>query len=367
MKTVCALVAMLVPVAATAASLYAPDLVLVHSDDCQAESRTIINQPDGRYDAGYPYNRLTVIADLMGSDATAWTLRDGLADYTGLRETGQSLVRGAQRDPTQLPTAFEHACGQAAFLVNTRQVQALDGANAQYKITWAIPSWAPLHASIAGIIADYQPTRVQAGAPEIRPWAQAGEPDLVLQARIRIPTVSFTGRPHVQYNLSFYLLDTVSGQVFDYILNVYNNEDFGPGAGPSHDGLSPFISTMLPPDGSRELQQRYYTLSPYSAGSSITPWAEARFFRIHVGRRQLANAIEDLNTEFGTGLSADPSNYLLIDAGVLQEHARLENASVVMGSSVVDFGVYTASNPEAMQSMPLPAPLPADPARERRR
>ena len=311
MKTF-ALVTLVMAAAANAASIYGPDMSLIKADDCASPTRFVVNQPDGRYETDYPYNQIAIVTGYVG--------------------------------PSLPPAAFQLGCDEASFLVDTRELAVHEGSFAQYKVTWAIPSWATLSPSIARIVADWQPTRVRPDAPVIRPWAHEGDPDLILQAWVRIPTVVVGEGANVQYNLSFYILDTISGQVFDYIVNIYNNDAFGPGMGPSYDGLSPFISTMLPPQGSTELRQRYYTLSPYSSGSSITPWSEPRFFRIHVGRHNLVNAINDVNAEYDTGLSEDPSNYLLIDAGVIQEHTHPPGSSVLVASSLRDFGVYMAAN-----------------------
>jgi hypothetical protein len=193
---------------------------------------------------------------------------------------------------------FQLYCGQGAFLFDSTKEPPLANPNEAgpamtFGVTWAIPNNVAMNDPL---VMQYQPTRVKPYSPAIRPWGTTvGNPDLVIQVDVRIPTANISGPGAVtQFNINFYVLDTTTGRFFQYILQIYNNRSFASGEAVLFDGGWMYIASQLPADGT-SAAHNYYAVSPYSRGSSITPWGEYRRFRVHIGRDHIARAIQDIN------------------------------------------------------------------------
>jgi hypothetical protein len=220
----------------------------------------------------------------------------------------------------------------------------------QYGVTWRIPESfrSRIDPAVLRHIDARNEGRFVPAPPQIYPWADArGDPELVLEAQVRVPTVSaHGGGAHAQFNFMVYLLDTASGKFFSYIVNLYQHpaEPMKP-AHVENDGEFAFISAQMPRDGTPSLDMRHFRRAAASRGSSVDPWTGWRFFRICIGREHLGRAIADLNRSDVPGardFGADPARYLLTGAGVIQEHVVHRGESVLMASSTREFALSIA-------------------------
>lgn len=301
-------------------------LTVVSSRHC-VPADPILNLPEGVFPPRFPYNEPVLTTYWMPPGTTA---------------------------------AFRLDCSHARFLVDTSALPFVNrnpfsrsradewnNPLAQYTVTWHLPDSAPLSPSLRAYVAARNPGRFMASTPAIRPWGDPrGNPELVMEANVNIANVEDVGAPSAQFNMAFYLLDTTSGKFFSYVVNLYANHeseiDFV-----GHDIEFAFVSNQMPREGTPDLERPFFRRSPRSRGSSLTPWREPRFFRIEVGREHIARAARAVNARpdvSGGGYSEDPAAYLLISAGLIQEHVYHRGESTLMDASFSDFAVYVARN-----------------------
>lgn len=57
---------------------------------------------------------------------------------------------------------------------------------------------------------------------------------------------------------------------------------------------------------------RYFSLASDSFSSTGATWSGWRLYRCSISRAQLLNAINDVNSKYGAGLSTNPADYRLI-------------------------------------------------------
>jgi len=205
------------------------------------------------------------------------------------------------------------------------------GPHAAFEYKWTIPPETPLTPGL-------DPGARAQSYTAVSPW-QTATSDLVVQASLRaawflpVDRADIPGSPVAQLGLVIYIMHRTSGEQVPYVVLAYDNR-------PSEvlsEELScdvsvvpclPFVSTRfldaVPDPLTGALRPlRYATKSPYSAESSAGLWNERKFFRIHVSRENLLNAIDSINAfrqMQGTRLlSRMPEAYLLIKIAVLSE------------------------------------------------
>lgn len=155
-----------------------------------------------------------------------------------------------------------------------------------------------------------------------RPWANKNG-ELVLQMYAAVPAVQLTDStgntasagftadqaPVTQLSFGVYLKDRRSKKVFAYIICVYESRGTFTESAKNNDTFTNFTSTPL------ESTSRYITKSPASASLQSHPFADRRFFKVHITGQNLLKAIKDTDD----GMSADLSDYVVTMAGVLFE------------------------------------------------
>ena len=307
---------------------------IVRGGECLHADR-VVHLPDGVIPRAYPYGELVL--------TTYWVPPESIAPARNERSLG-----------------FRLACETGAFTMNSEGLAFVarkhplaptppgpewNHANAQFGVTWRIPQSMRerIDPTVLRHLDARNPQRFAAAPLQVYPWADpAGNPELVLEARVRIPTEELRGAgAHAQFNFMFYVLDTVNGKFFSYIVNLHANPE-EPMTAVRNDGEFAFISAQLPRDGSLQREARYFRRSAVSRGNSPVAWNDSRFFRIHVGREHILNAIHDLNAsdvDGARGFSTDPARYLLTSAGLIQEHVWHRGESVVMASSFSGFAI----------------------------
>ena len=346
------------PLCASDSGIDERTLTLVRGRECIDASR-IVNLHDGVLPAGFPYDEFVLgsywlpegqVSTPVDADASAYTgLRVGRDSQRGTLDGRRSLLLQLHcRDGGMVVGSDALPFTARKYPMAPNEGPEWNHMNVQYTITWTIPLSlrARVDPRVLRHLESRHPGRFRRGAAAIRPWADAaGDPELVVEALARVPTAERIGPgAHTQLNFLVYLLDSGRGKFYSYVVNMYAQPKEATNQ-VSNDGEFAFVSTQLPRDGEPVAANRYFRASPLSRGSSPEPWREARFFRFHIGRRELKNAIDDLNASNvlgARGFSTDPANYVLTSAGLIQEQTYHRGESVLMGSSFGDFAVSIA-------------------------
>jgi hypothetical protein len=355
-----ALAAMLVCLASAASDTVPRAFTLVKGHECLDASR-IINLPEGVFpEPGFPYGEFALTPYWLPPGATDIAIDADAGRYTGLH-----AARDAQRGSIdRLPsTILQLDCTRGGFLIDSEAIafrnrnprfaaaggREWNNPHAQYTVTWNIPDSVPIPPEYRRLVEARNPGRIRAAAPAIRPWADPrADPELVLEANVRVPTAQIVGaHANAQFNMIFYLVDTASGKFLSYSVNLFDPREDTQTDQVANDYEFAFVSAQLPRDGTADLERRYFRRSWDSRGSSRAPWPDSRFFRIHVGHAHIRRAIADAGANVeagGGGLSPDPANYLLVSAGLIQENVYERGERTLVGSSFSDFAVYLARN-----------------------
>lgn len=160
--------------------------------------------------------------------------------------------------------------------------------------------------------------------------------ELVFQAEVEVPLMIRSGPADnpitgslavAQLSLGAYLRDSVSGKMFAYVFNLYQNR---PSERPqiAQDEEVAYVSTPWQTN-------EYVSMPPASAGYASETWTGLRLFRIHVPQPKFAHALSGLHVFCaasqnrttnvcqpglgGANFSLDPANYRLVSFGMLHE------------------------------------------------
>lgn len=321
---------------ATAADIYNATFIPIKEPDC-IYNRFFAESTSRR--STTPFNEFNLIVRYLGDNAVAREVFYPVGVYTGFTpRRGEPLTQRGEFDlpPPIGSSAFQLDCMAGGMMINTWTFPyGLNppgaGPHAVFEYTWTIPRWSPL-------TPDLDP-RARAWAYTARsPWRTATS-DLVVQASLRAAWFlprdrdDVPGSPVAQLSITFILRNQITGGVLPYIVLVYDNREsevFSEGVG-CDESLSPclpfvstrFLDTLTDPTLGSIVPLRYATKSPYSASSRATLWDELRFFRVHISRTNLLNAIAASNEvrrlQGGELLPAVPEEYLLVQLGILSE------------------------------------------------
>lgn len=283
---------------------------------CDMADMIVNDLPTNYYPDYRPTEQYNFMIRHMGQDATAVEAHYDFGDFTGFHHA-----------PVQRAKFDEHANYTSAFQVGCNEVGTFQN------------SWHWEHGNIPG-----------GGAHTFweylfdpYPVAFDGYSDLVMQAYAEVPWVMVWGGAVGQLGLAVNLIDQSTGKAFSFVANIYDNRWSSYTPYVWHDGWRPFMSSPL-------VSSQYLTMSPYSAGTSMTPWSGLRFFRIHITEQNLINAVSEVNaycaqhsTEFScdTPYSLDPSDYRIVRFGVGQEVITTEG-QISMGSHAAFMELYRA-------------------------
>lgn len=325
-----------IPQTTMSADISTATFIPIKAPECATGRFFVESDP---YHSAVPFNAFNLIVRYLGENAVAREVLYPVEVYTGFTPSDDRTL--TQRGALDLPppagsSAFQLDCIAGGAMLNTWLFPyglnpAGAGPHAAFEYKWTIP---PETLRTPGL----DPGARAQSYTAVSPWRTATS-DLVVQASLRaawflpVDRDDIPGSPVAQLSLVFYVMHRISGEQIVYVVSAYDNrlsEVFSEqlGCDVSVVPCLPFVSTRFlaavpdPLTGAMR-SLRYATKSPYSAVSSAELWDELKFFRIHVSRQNLLNAIDAIN-EFrqmqGTPLlSRAPEEYLLIKIAVLSE------------------------------------------------
>jgi len=102
---------------------------------------------------------------------------------------------------------------------------------------------------------------------------------------------------------------------------------------------------------------QYVTKSPYSYSSTGTTWSDWHFYRFHVSHSQISQIAAKINSEQGTSLSTNPSNYRLDLLTVQNEIYCPVGTNGHLGMSAYDIYLYEEYGVGSGPVVPEPATI----------
>jgi hypothetical protein len=331
--------ALLLELSSSAADLYKAVATPIKAPDCISDPALSFFaedvSPAVAPTAAVPSGRYYLIARYMGNDAVAapadydfghFSNAYPAPEFRGLPVTGLTVPPPAstwQRAKKGNATvddssAFQIYCDHAGMFINSwtfpyRQVSG-GGPHAIYAYTFASGAWPAIF--------DDKPTT-----------------DFALQANIEIPwfrtwidTQSPPALPPIgQVSLFAYFHDRVTGKVFAFLLDIFDNrfaEVLRYQTYVAHDGGIPFVSVPV------NRHAPYATPYPKSAQFTGTTWSGLRLFGARVTQRQFRAALNDINAfcaahaelpncasapGIGAAYNANVTDYESTSFGVLHE------------------------------------------------
>lgn len=303
------------------------------------------------------FNSLSMELRYFGSGITQNAVSYDPNNRTGLSipvSERSSFQRGQYDigEPTVTPVAQLYR-DRGGVVLNTWWIDSQPiiggGINSSYGVTWQIPGSVTLQPYLQQLVTQEQPGRVSSYFPGTAAFPSL-DSQLMVQANLKIPTsirwinsqvARIPGRPSAQTYFFLYFLDRTIGDVIPMVIGVYDINGRGPDTllceQIPNSPCRAFASIYLPQDGAFTASQ-YITPSPFSRGfnggglvgtpiesqNSINDpatWSDERFFRFHVTRLNLLRLVRALNMQrpAGSRFSEDPSQYLLVDAGLQSE------------------------------------------------
>lgn len=320
----------------TASNIYNATFIPIKEPECVSGRFFVEDDP---YHSLVPFNEFNLIVRYLGDDAVAQEVFYPVEVYTGFAPQGERAL--TQRGSLDLPppigsSAFQLECMSGGMMLNTWWfLYGLNppgaGPHAAFEYKWTIAEDTPLTPGLDPGARAWNPTAVS-------PW-RTETSDLVAQASLRaawfLPADrnDVPGSPVAQLSLVFYLMHRATRDQIPYVVLAYDNrvsEVFSESLGcdASTSPCLPFVSTRfldaLPDPATGVMKPlRYATKSPYSAASSAELWDELKFFRVHISKENLLNAIDVINRfRYAQGaplLPREPEDYLLIKIAVLSE------------------------------------------------
>ena len=184
--------------------------------------------------------------------------------------------------------------------------------------------------------------------------------DFVLQARVENPLLQRSGPADdaatgslavAQLSMAAYLRDQVSGKLFAYVVNLFQNR---PAEAPqvAQDEEVAYVSSAWQTN-------EFVTVPAASAGYTSETWTGLRLYRVHVPQTKFATALARVNAfcaapenrtrpfcqagAGGAAFSTDPRNYQLVAFGMLHEvFTGLPANQIATGVHYKEVGAYRA-------------------------
>jgi hypothetical protein len=262
-----------------------------------------------------------------------------VGQFTGLslpRATHAQTQRG-YRDagPPNPASAFQLACNAAGFYIDSRR----------FSYTKPVLLGGP-NVSIARELVP--PAAVFRNATSA----------LTIEASIRVPFVYSDAPPVIdgtaQVSFMYYARDVTTGALFAHIVQLYDNRVAGiDGAGTeavSADAFTAFVTSPLSAQATDGARTEFAAVAPGSSTVQfVEPWAQPRFFRVHISYARFQAMLARLIRDALPGISPRPEDYRITLFGVLGEiFPGTEPAhEVALGASVTNLTLAETYRPVA--------------------
>jgi hypothetical protein len=278
----------------------------------------------------------TELADEI-KNAVSW---DG-SFYTGFKPTGtlSSSQRGFKNlGPPTGTNVYQLQGHNAGFLINT------------FQFSHTVPTTTPWGAQDGGPHIAYRRRFSPSKTVFFNPSSE-----LTVQVYYKQPWLLFDQDPaEAQAVLFYYLADSTSGFRFAHVIQFFDRRPWGTGNGSefiSQDSVNHYVSSPLSDLTKFGVAPIYITKSPYSSGiQSGNEWSSYKFFRAHLKQQNLINIINGFIAQGITGLSTNPADWKLEEAGVLFEIGfsappAMATQDVSIAGSLHHFEVFEAHDP----------------------
>ncbi|MEF2247318.1 hypothetical protein [Paenibacillus sp. IITD108] len=175
----------------------------------------------------------------------------------------------------------------------------------------------------------------------VKPWLMEGQ-QLYFEGEVQIPYFAswFKGSdaygPVGQFSYIAYFKDVTTEQSIAMVINIFDNRHEAPPERIMHDTFVSFASTRFG-------AEHFVTTGNNSCEWTSSTWKDYRPYKAIITRQNLIRIVESVNDEHRIGLSTEPSDYVLISVGILQETFRAEQEQIALGASFRNIEVYIGS------------------------